>query len=240
LATQWRGAVIYKPTSGVSVYGMYGTSFDPSGEGLSLSASTADLAPERSHTVETGVKWDPNKYLLLSAALFRTVMSNLREASPTDPTIQILAGTARSQGIELQAQGYVTRGWLVLAGFTYMDAEILSSPNGDRGSQLQNAPRNNLRLFSVYDLSSKLTIGGGVEYSSSRVPGTVVDSNGFRQEVPGYWSASASARYRIASRINLQLNVDNIANRRFYDGLDDNHVNVSAGRSVRVSFIVQR
>jgi catecholate siderophore receptor len=105
---------------------------------------------------------------------------------------------------------------------------------------LQNAPRENLRLFSAYDLSSKLTIGGGVDYSSSRVPGTVADSNGFRQAVPGYWSGSALARYRIANRINPQLNVDNIANRRFYDGLDDNHVNVSAGRSVRLSFIVQK
>jgi catecholate siderophore receptor len=236
----WRGAAIYKPMPDVSVYAMYGTSFDPSAEGLSLSASTAGLAPERSHSVETGAKWDPNKYLLLSGALFRTVMSNLREVSPNDPTIQILAGTARSQGFELQAQGYVTRAWLVLAGFTYLDTAILSSPNGDRGSPLQNAPRDNLRLFSAYDVSSKLTIGGGIEYSSSRVPGTVVDSNGFRQEVPGYWSASALARYRIAHRINLQLNVDDIANRRFYEGLDNNHVNVSAGRSVRLSLIVQR
>ena len=236
----WRGAAIYKPRPSISVYAMYGTSFDPSAEGLSLSASTADLAPERSHTVETGVKWDPNKYLLLSGALFRTVMSNLREASPTDPTIQILAGTARSQGFELQAQGYVTRDWLVLAGFTYLDTSILSSPNGDRGSPLQNAPRDNLRLFSAYDLSGKLTIGGGVNYSSSRVPGTVVDANGFRQEVPGYWSTSALARYRIANRINLQLNVDNITNRRFYDGLDNNHVNVSAGRSARLSLIVEK
>jgi catecholate siderophore receptor len=134
----------------------------------------------------------------------------------------------------------MTPGWLVLAGFTYLDASILSSPNGDRGSPLQNAPRENLRLFSTFDLSGKLTIGGGVDYSSSRVPGTVVDANGFRQEAPGYWSASALARYMIASRINLQLNVDNIADRRFYDGLDDNHVNVSAGRSVRLSFIVQK
>jgi catecholate siderophore receptor len=219
---------------------MYGTSFDPSAEGLSLSASTAALAPERSHTVETGVKWDPNEHLLLSGALFRTVLVNLREPAPTDPTLQILAGTARSQGIELQAQGYVTGGWLVLAGFTYMDASILSSPGGDRGSQLQNAPRENLRLFSVFDLTNKLTIGGGVNYSSSRVPGTVVDANGFRQEVPGYWSASALVRYRIASRINMQLNVDNMADRRFYDGLDDNHVNVSAGRSALLSLIIEK
>jgi catecholate siderophore receptor len=236
----WRGAVIYKPISNISTYAMYGTSFDPSAEGLSLSGSTASLAPERSHTVETGVKWDPNASVLLSCALFRTVMSNLREASPVDPTLQILAGTARSQGVELQAQGYLKRGWLVLAGFTYMDASILSSPDGDRGSQLQNAPRDNLRVFSAYDLTARLTLGGSVDYSSSRVPGTVVDGNGFRQQVPGYWTASALARYRVASRLNLQVNVDNIANKRFYDGLDDNHVNVSAGRSARLSVIVDK
>jgi outer membrane receptor for monomeric catechols len=63
-------------------------------------------------------------------------MVNLREPSPTDPTLQILAGTARSQGVELQAQGYVTGSWLVLAGFTYMDASILASPDGDRGSHI--------------------------------------------------------------------------------------------------------
>jgi outer membrane receptor for monomeric catechols len=72
------------------------------------------------------------------------------------------------------------------------------------------------------------------------VPGTVVDANGFRQEVPGYWSASALVRYKVASRVNLQLNIDNISNKRFYDGIDDNHVNVSAGRAARLSFIVQK
>jgi catecholate siderophore receptor len=95
-------------------------------------------------------------------------------------------------------------------------------------------------MFSAYDLTGRLTVGGSIAYSSSRVPGTVVDGNGFRQQVPGFWTASASARYRVASRISLQLNVDNIADRRFYDGLDDNHVNVSAGRSARLSLIVER
>ena len=236
----WRGALIYKPLPDVSAYALYGTSFDPSAEGLSISAATAVLPPERSHTVETGVKWDPNRYLLVSGALFRTVMTNLRETSPLDPSVQILAGTARSQGVELEAQGYLARDWLAQAGFTYMNAEILSSPDGDRGSPLQNAPRENLRLFSAYDLTDAFTVGGAVDYTSSRVPGTVVDGNGFRQQVPGYWTASALARYHVTPRILLQLNVDNLANRRYYDGLDDNHVNVGAGRVARLSFIVNK
>jgi catecholate siderophore receptor len=83
-------------------------------------------------------------------------------------------------------------------------------------------------------------VGGSVNYTSTRVPGTVVDPNGFRQRVPGYWTASALARYRVANRINVQLNVNNIADRRYYDGLDDNHVNVSAGRSAVLSVIFDK
>jgi outer membrane receptor for monomeric catechols len=96
------------------------------------------------------------------------------------------------------------------------------------------------RRAPAFDLTKDLTIGGSVDYSSSRVPGTVVDPNGFRQQVPGYWSAFALLRYRVARRVNAQLNVDNITDKRFYDGLDDNHVNVSAGRSAALSLIVER
>jgi outer membrane receptor for ferric coprogen and ferric-rhodotorulic acid len=47
-------------------------------------------------------------------------------------------------------------------------------------------------------------------------------------------------QYRCADRIHAQLNVNNIANRSFYDGLNDNDVNVSAGRSAMPSLTVQK
>jgi catecholate siderophore receptor len=234
----WRTALIYKPVPNVSAYVFYGTSFDPSAENLSLSASTADLAPERSHSLEGGVKWNPNNQFQLSAALFRTVMDNMREPSPDDPSFQILAGTARAQGIELSAQGRINRRWLVLAGYTLLDTKILSSPNADRGARLQNAPHDSLRLFTAYDVTDRLELGGGISYSSSRVPASLVDGNGFHQVVSGYWDGSVTARYAITHGIALQVNVDNIANTRFYDGLDDNHVNIGAARSARFSLIV--
>lgn len=239
LRPSWRGALVYKPMDAISLYTIYGTSFDPSAEGLSLSASTANLSPERSHTIEAGAKWDPTAHLLLSAALFRTVMVNLREPSPVDPSITILAGTARSEGAEIEIQGRITDQWLVLGGYTYLNTSILSSPSGDRGSRLQNAPRHSVRMFSTYDLTDALTAGGGIDYSSSRVPGTVLDPNGFLQQVPGYWTASALIRCKIASGVSLQLNIDNLANTRFYDNLDDNHVNVGAGRSARLTLAVE-
>jgi catecholate siderophore receptor len=233
----WRAALIYKPVPRASVYVLYGTSFDPSAENLSLSAATVDLDPETSHTVEAGAKWNPNDRFQLSAAVFRTVMDNLREPSPDDPSFQILAGTARAQGVTLSAQGRITPRWLVLGGYTYLDTTILSSPNGDEGAWLQNAPRNSLRLFTAYDVTERFELGGGITYNSSRVPASVLDGNGQHQAVPGYWTESAMARYAISRRVAIQANVDNVTNTRFYDGLDDNHVNIGAGRAARFSLI---
>jgi catecholate siderophore receptor len=126
----------------------------------------------------------------------------------------------------------------VLAGYTLLDTKILSSPNADQGARLQNAPHDSLRLLTAYDVTDRLELGGGASYSSSRVPASLLDDNGFHQVVPGYWTGSATARYAITRRIALQVNVDNIANTRFYDGLDDNHVNIGAARSARFSLIV--
>jgi catecholate siderophore receptor len=231
----FRGSIVYKVLPDVSLYTVYGTSFDPSAEGLSLSAATADLAPERSHTVEAGVKWSVSDRLLVSADLFRTIMINLRETSPIDPTVDVLAGDARSEGFELLAQGHVTDQWTVLAGYTYLQATVISSPDGDVGNRLQNTPRHSLKLWSAYDVTPDLTLGGGVDYQSSRVPGSFPDGNGFLQAVPGYATISAVARYKINDMFSLQLNVDNIADRRYYDGLDDDHVEAGNGRSAKMT-----
>ncbi len=236
----FRAAFVYKPAPAGRIYIMAGTSFDPSAEGLSLSATTADLVPERTHTVETGIKWNLAPAVLVSAAAFRTIQNNFREASPLDPTVTTIAGTAGSQGVELLAQGRVTPRWLVLAGYSYLDAKIIASPDADLGQPLQNAPRNSVRLFSAYDLSHDLTVGGAVDYVSSRTPSSFADANGFLQRVPGYATVSAFVRHDLRPGVSLQLNVDNLLDSHYYDGLDDNHVNVGAGRSVHLTLSVKR
>ena len=47
----YRAAFIFKPAPGGRVYVMWGTSFDPSAEGLSLSVANASLVPQRNQTV---------------------------------------------------------------------------------------------------------------------------------------------------------------------------------------------
>lgn len=231
----YRAAFIYKPAPGGRLYAMWGTSFDPSAEGLSLSVANVNLVPERNQATEAGVKWELHRSALLSAAIFRTIKTNYREPSPLDPTVTTIAGTARSQGLELLAQGRVTPRWMVLAGYTFLDAQIIASPNGDLHQPLQNSPRNSVRLFSTYDITPGLTVGGSLNASTGRAPSSFADANGYRQRVPGFTTLSALARFQVRPRVSLQVNVQNLLDNRYYDGLDDNHVNVGAGRSVHLT-----
>ncbi len=50
----WRGGVVYKPRANGSVYGGYSTAFNPSAEGLSLTAATAVIEPEKTNSLEVG------------------------------------------------------------------------------------------------------------------------------------------------------------------------------------------
>ena len=88
-----RGAV-YKPRSDGSIYLGYGTSTNPSAEGLALSAATVTLDPEKTRNFEVGTKWDVmGGRLSASAAVFRTEKTNARTPAinPGDPPT-VLAG----------------------------------------------------------------------------------------------------------------------------------------------------
>jgi catecholate siderophore receptor len=131
LVPTWRTALTYKPARNCSVYFTHSTSFEPSAEGLALSAATAILAAERSETFELGCKWQFDG-LMLSGTLFRTTLFNVRERSPFDPTILILAGTAQVYGLELIFAGDPLDRWHVFGGYTYLQTGIIASSQGLR------------------------------------------------------------------------------------------------------------
>ena len=238
LVPTWRTALTYKPAPNGSVYFAAGTSFDPSAEGLALSATTALLAAERTKSFELGSKWQFGK-LMVSGALFRTTLYNVRERSPIDPTILILAGTARVDGLELILAGDPLDHWHVFGGYTYLQTAIIASPQGDLGFRLQNAPKHAAKFWTTYDLTEDFTVGGGVQYVGNRTVQSSPDPAGFVQIVPSYWTVDLMARYRLTDAVALQANIKNLNNAYGYDGIDNNHVVPLAGRSVLFSVTTQ-
>jgi catecholate siderophore receptor len=108
-----RAGMVFKPLPQAAVYASYGTSLNPSLEGLSYNTANTVIDPEKSYTIETGSKWDFfGGRMLLSGAVFRVEKLNARTPGvlPGDPP-QVLEGRQRVDGAELSVEGNVTRAW---------------------------------------------------------------------------------------------------------------------------------
>ena len=230
--------VVYKPAPNGSIYAAVSTSSNPSGEtsgngGLELAANNADLDPEKNRNYELGTKWDFfDDNLSLTAALFRTDKTNARITDPDNTTYQALDGEQRVQGVEFTYAGNLTSRWKVYGGYTYMESELLkTSSAADKGNHMPNTPRNSFNLWTTYEVIPKLTVGGGATYVDSRF-GNEANS----VEVPSYWRYDAMATYALTKNVDLQLNVQNLTDKRYFDQVFQTHyAHVAAGRTALMS-----
>ena len=231
----WRAAVVYKPIENVSIYVSYGTSFDPSAEALSLSAATAAVAPEKTRNYEVGGKWDMfGSRLSVTGAVYDLAMTNVRETDPNNPTQDILAGNYRVRGFQVGVTGHITDNWQVFTGYSFNDAEVVSSPNAkELGHAPPNAPRHTFSTFTEYKLPwYKIELGGGINLTSSRTASsTPVTGTTIIERAPGYVIGSLFAKMPINERLTAQVNIENVSNETYYDGLHPGHIIIGAGRS---------
>jgi catecholate siderophore receptor len=114
---------------------------------------------------------------------------------------------------------------------------VVSSPTpGQEGNPLVNSPRNTFSLWTTYTTPWKLTVGAGADVVSDRTLSLVPDANtDLIRAVPGYVVFNAMARYPITKNVDLQMNLNNIANKFYYDGLHPRHIIPGAGRTLLVS-----
>ncbi|WP_158747795.1 TonB-dependent siderophore receptor [Acidisphaera sp. L21] len=231
----WRAAIVYKPVPNASVYASYGTSFDPSAEALSLTASTAAVAPEKSTNYEIGGKWDTlDSKLSLTTALYRLAMTNVRETSLVDPTTSILAGDYRVYGFEVGVTGHITPRLQIFAGYSYNDAEVVASPNiNELGHQPPNAPKHTFSTFIEYKTPwYGIEVGGGVNLVSSRTASSLpVTGTTIIERAPGYTIGQLFAKAPINDHITAQVNITNISDETYYDGLHPGHIITGAARA---------
>jgi catecholate siderophore receptor len=216
----WRVGLVLHPLDKTSVYAMYGTSSNPSAEAGTLANNNATLEPERNQTYEIGAKAELLESRLgLNASVFRIEKTNARVANsdPTQPQL-VLEGAQRVQGYNVGVTGQITSAWRVLANYTHLDSEILEHTNPYLvGQPLPNTPKRSLSLWTTVSLLDGLTLGGGAVYQDvTTVNNPTSAAQGFNK-VPNYWRFDAFASYTLWERLDLQLNVNNLTNRFFYD-----------------------
>jgi catecholate siderophore receptor len=234
----YRLGAVYKPVPIGSFYVSYGTALNPSLEGLSYSVASAAVDPEKTYTLEAGTKWDLFKNrLLLSGAVFRVNKTNARTPGLPGEEPIVLSGKQRVDGIELSATGNVTRNWSILASYTLLDSEIVSSNtaptivNGvsfsEIGKRLINTPKNSVNFWTTYQLPFRLTLGGGARFVDRRY-GNAINT----RFVDSYWSFDATASYQLNKYVDFRLNGYNLTDKFYFDRITGGQVVPGAARSV--------
>jgi catecholate siderophore receptor len=233
----YRFGAVAHPMSNISTYVAYGISYNPSAEqGTIDNISAANLTPERTFTVEAGVKADVlQNRLSLTGAIFRIEKTNLRITDPTDGVTTILDGIARVDGVEVGAAGKITDEWSVFAGYSYLQSRIFDTPDlRQNGRELPNTPSHNLTLWTTYALTGKLTLGGGVTYQSFAYANT--QNTAF---VPDYRKFDAMVSYKVDEKSTLQLNVYNLTDKYYYSQYSGGNVVPASGRWASLTYKVR-
>ncbi len=246
----WQTGLVYKPASNGSIYLAYATSATPpgndGGDGLdALTVAVQNLQPQRSKNFELGTKWDvmPGGRLSLTAAVFKSTMNNARVTAPDGTTQNV--GRKEIRGVELGFSGKLSSRWSVFGGYTYLDAEIadngylnigttakpvyvVSPYNGNR---FPTTPKHSASLWTTYAATKELTFGMGL--NSMAMVYANVNNNKW---VPGYTRFDAMASYALNKDVSLQLNVQNLTDKLYFDKVSSPHyAGVGPGRSATLS-----
>jgi len=228
-----RAGIIFKPVAQVSVYGNYSVSYLPSSgdQFSSLTTITQQVKPEKFNNYEAGVKWDVNRFLALTTAVFRLDRTNTRSIDPNDPTRIVQTGSQRTNGFEFGLSGSVTRDWRIAGGYAYQDAFVTSATTTARaGAVVGQTPHHNFSLWNNYQILSRLGVGLGVIHRSDMF--ATIDNT---ITLPAYTRADVAVFFSITERIRLQANVENLFDKKYFVNADSN-TNISPGypRAIRV------
>ena len=229
-----RTGVVLKPVAAASIYANYSLSYLPSSgdQFSSLTAITQQMKPEQFTNYEVGAKWDAAAGLSLTTALYRLDRTNTRATDPTDPTRIVQTGSQRTNGYEIGINGTLTSAWTVAGGYAQQHAFVTSATTAARaGAQVGQVPRHTFSLWNNYQIAPIVSAGLGIVRRSDMF--AAIDDT---VTLPGYTRADAAVFLSLTDRTRLQVNVENVFDRRYYVNADSN-TNISPGspRAVRVA-----
>ncbi|MDR2128311.1 MAG: TonB-dependent siderophore receptor [Burkholderiaceae bacterium] len=214
----------------VSVYASYTEIFSPSTYARAFDPANpagqgTRLPHQKGKQYEIGVKssWLDNR-LFASAAIYNLTLDNTTRSDPDHPGFSIPTGQQRTRGFEFDVNGEVQPGWNVGLAYARMDAKYTKSDSG-QGQRVSNTPRDAINLYTNYRFPQEglkgLSVGGGLRHVGSilgDVPGGR-GGTGPRLKAPSHTTVSLRAAYQITPGAQLAINIDNLFDKRYWQGL---------------------
>ena len=243
-----RVGLLFQPTELTSYYVSYGTSYNTSGDtyqfgnpgNTTLRSSNTD--PEKSRNVEIGGKFELfERRALVGVAAFYSQKYNERNTDPdTAAQQELLSGKRHATGMEFNLAGRLTPKWELFANHTWIPSAKIDSSNvvlasNGGGAQVQGdrpglTPKHSGSVWTTYVVTSKVRMGAGVTYRSKQNP------EGSRAVyASGFAVMDAMVEYAFDDKTTLKLNVNNLFDRTYADGLYRGFYTPGTARSVQVS-----
>lgn len=213
--TPYAGA-IYDLTPSQSVYASYSQIFKPQNN---LTVQGQQIDPRTGTQVEVGFKGEADGgRLQYSAALYRIVDENRALADPANTGFSIASGKARSQGMEAEIRGQLSKHWNLAAGYAYTATKYLRGAATQQGQTFSTfTPRHNLNLWAQYEVPHSvlpgLEVGAGVRVVSDFYN----QSGNTTVRAPGFGVAALRVGYKINERYRLALNIDNLFDKIYWE-----------------------
>lgn len=217
--------LVFDFNSALSAYASYTSIFNPQTD---RDRNGRYLDPLEGNNYEAGLKADlMDGRLRASAAVFRIEQDNfavpdIENGVPhyvpgtTDIASRPAMGTV-SKGYEFEVQGEVLPGWDISAGWSHFKAK-----DADGVDVQAHQPREVFRMATKYDFGGALEgfrLGGSARWES-RPPQTAPNpATGIVEGVgqKAYWLVNLMADYDFTERLSLQLNVNNVFDKTYYN-----------------------
>ncbi len=235
------GGVIVKLNEQLSYYVSYTQSLKPTSTIAAFTTGfvvDSTIAPEQGTQWETGLKFDVNKRLSGTLAVYDIEKKNVLVLDDigNGKSAARTSGAARSRGVELDVTGKLTDQWSMIGSYGYTDARLINDPVVGN-AKLLNVAMNTASLYLVYDfgdaLPGRLRLGGGAHYVGDR-PGDTAN----KFFLPAYTVADIFATYDTKVDnlpVTYQFNVKNLFDKVYYTSTTGNALNVAIGDARRVS-----
>ncbi|RNF75667.1 TonB-dependent siderophore receptor [Marinomonas rhizomae] len=204
----WYGGAVYDLDDSHSLYASASELYVPQEY---VDANGDVLDPREGKQVELGIK---SSYLDDAIqARFSLYQIDDKNAWGVNSSREFIAtGKRRMQGAEIEIIGQVTEDFKVIAGYSYIDTDIIEESSYD--VLISYMPEHMFNLWGSYQVNEKLNVGLGLNTLSKIENDSGADAS-------AYEVVNAMMSYQFTPELSAQLNIDNLLNEKYYARVGD-------------------
>ncbi|EEM1821192.1 TonB-dependent siderophore receptor [Salmonella enterica subsp. enterica] len=223
--------ILWSPVNEISLYSSWSTSSNPANSdtiqgGISDKRKNG-FTPEEFTNLEVGTKWAPlDEKFILTLSAFDARQKNGHFS--VEPNYSLPIGEQEVKGLEVSAEGSITDNWSIFGGYSRLNAKITKSAQlAEQGKKMPLTPEESATLWTKYNLTKDLSAGAGIVYTGKTYANTKNTAS-----VPRYTVFNSMLRYQANKNTTLQININNMFNKTYYDTLYPNFATFGPGRQI--------